>query len=207
MKRIVCISDTHGAHEKFKIPTGDILLYAGDFSKRGREQEIIAFNDWLGTLPHPHKVVIAGNHDFGMEKFPDKAHAWISHAHYLNDEEISIDGLRIWGSPITPWFFDWAFNRYRGADIAKHWDLIPEGIDILLTHGPPFGILDETTQGKAVGCEDLKQAIQRVRPRLHVFGHIHEAHGLVEVDGTTYCNASLMDFHYNPTQSAWVIDL
>jgi Icc-related predicted phosphoesterase len=207
MLRIVCISDTHGGHDAFQIPTGDILLHAGDFSKRGKEHEIIAFNDWLGKLPHKHKVVIAGNHDFGMEKYPEKAHQWITHAHYLNDSEITIEGLRIWGSPITPWFFDWAFNRYRGADIRKHWDLIPHGIDILITHGPPKDILDKTARGEGVGCEDLAVAIARVRPRLHVFGHIHEAHGKEEKDGTTYLNASLMDLQYNPTQTAWVIEL
>jgi Icc-related predicted phosphoesterase len=207
MPRIVCISDTHGAHAQFPIPTGDILLHAGDFSKRGREHEIVDFNDWLGTLPHKHKIVIAGNHDFGMEQFPEKAHSWLSNAHYLNDSEITIEGLRIWGSPITPWFFDWAFNRYRGADIRKHWEMIPEGIDILVTHGPPAGILDITAQGKGVGCEDLLQTIQRVKPRLHVFGHIHEAHGKIEKDGTIYANASLMDLQYLPVQTAWVVEL
>ena len=206
MPKIVCISDTHGGHEKFTIPSGVILLHAGDFSKRGKESEIVAFNDWLGTLPHQHKIVIAGNHDFGMETFPEKAHAWLSNAHYLNDQEITIEGLRIWGSPITPWFFDWAFNRYRGADIRKHWDMIPEGIDILLTHGPPAGILDITTQGKAVGCEDLMQTIQKIRPRLHVFGHIHEAHGRVETEHTLFLNASLMDIRYQPTQTAWIVE-
>ncbi len=205
--RIVCISDTHSGHQHFQIPSGDILLHAGDFSKRGREAEIIDFNAWLGTLPHKHKVVIAGNHDFGLETYPEKAHTWFTNAHYLNDSSIVLEGLKIWGSPITPWFYDWAFNRYRGADIRTHWERIPEDVDILLTHGPPARILDMTSGGKAVGCEDLAVAIQRTRPCLHVFGHIHEAHGKVEIDGTTYINASLMDLQYNPTQTAWVIDL
>jgi len=205
--RIVCISDTHSAHAQFEIPSGDILLHAGDFSKRGKESEIIAFNEWLGTLPHKHKVVIAGNHDFCMEEFPEKARAWISNAHYLNDEEITIEGLRIWGSPVTPWFYDWAFNRHRGDVIKKHWDLIPEGIDILLTHGPPFGMLDQTTEGKTVGCKDLMEVIERVQPRLHIFGHIHESHGRVENAATTFVNASLMNVQYYPTQTAWVIEM
>ncbi len=204
--RIVCISDTHGAHAKFQIPTGDILLHTGDFTKRGKESEIIDFNHWLGSLPHRHKVVIAGNHDFGMEKYPEKAHAWISNAHYLNDQEITLEGLRIWGSPVTPWFYDWAFNRERGADISQHWNLIPDGIDILLTHGPPEGMLDETLTGKTVGCADLMQAIMRVRPRLHVFGHIHEGYGLVQNTDTTFINASLMDINYHPTQAPWVFE-
>lgn len=204
--RIVCISDTHGGHDLFQIPSGDILLHAGDFSTRGKEKEIIAFNDWLGTLPHKHKIVIAGNHDFGMEKYPEKAHAWLSNAHYLNDSAITIEGLKIWGSPVTPWFFDWAFNRYRGSDIRQHWDMIPTDTDILITHGPPAHILDRTAAGKVVGCEDLWYAIQKIKPRLHVFGHIHEAHGMIEKDGTTFVNASLMDVHYHPTQTAWTID-
>jgi Icc-related predicted phosphoesterase len=205
--KIVCISDTHGGHDRMLIPDGDILLHAGDMSKRGREAEIRDFNAWLGTLPHRHKVVIAGNHDFLFESDPIFAESLITNAVYLNDSEITVAGLRIWGSPITPWFYDWAFNRFRGADIRPHWDLIPIGIDILITHGPPVNILDNTISGKNVGCEDLSEAIARVRPRLHLFGHIHEAYGVAHQDQTQYINACMMDISYQPVNQAIVIEL
>jgi Icc-related predicted phosphoesterase len=204
---IVCISDTHGAHESISIPDGDLLIHAGDVSKRGKEEEIIQFNQWLGTLPHKHKIIIAGNHDFYFEKQPLIAKSLITNAIYLNDEGIELAGFKIWGSPITPWFYDWAFNRFRGADIRKHWSLIPDDIDLLITHGPPFGILDKTIQNKNVGCEDLWEVIERIQPKLHVFGHIHEANGIRQTESTLFVNASIMDFHYKPVNQAIELDL
>lgn len=205
--KIVCISDTHGGHDKMRIPDGDLLLHAGDMSKRGKEPEIRDFDAWLGTLPHRYKVIIAGNHDFLFESDPTFAASLITNAIYLNDSEVTIEGLRIWGSPVTPWFYDWAFNRFRGADIRPHWDLIPAGIDILMTHGPPANILDCTISGKSVGCEDLSEAIARVRPRLHLFGHIHEAYGIAHQNQIQYINACMMDINYKPVNQAIVIEL
>jgi Icc-related predicted phosphoesterase len=206
--KIVCISDTHSLHNRMEIPDGDLLIHAGDVSSRGGMTEIADFNEWLGTLPHPHKVIIAGNHDFGFERYPKEAKALITNAKYLNDSGITIEGLKIWGSPIQPWFYDWAFNRQRGKDIRKHWDMIPPDTDILITHGPPFGILDDTDRGEKVGCEDLIDIIQtRVRPRLHVFGHIHEAYGQQQVKETLFVNASMVNLAYRPVNQAIVVDI
>lgn len=205
--KIVCISDTHNQHRKMQIPNGDLLIHAGDLSGHGKESEIEDFNAWLGTLPHKYKVIIAGNHDFLFERNPLKAEKLISNAVYLNDSSVTIEGFKIWGSPISPWFYDWAFNRHRGEDIRKHWDLIAEDTDILITHGPPFGILDETLRGEAVGCEELAAKIELIKPRLHIFGHIHEARGLQKQKETTYINASMVDFYYKPVHQAFVIDL
>ncbi len=205
--KIVCISDTHTLHKNMKIPDGDLLIHAGDVSSRGKLDEIIQFNDWLGTLPHRHKVVIAGNHDFYFESNPSHAKSLITNAIYLNDNGVEIKGIKIWGSPIQPWFYDWAFNRQRGEDIRKHWELIPTDTDILITHGPPYGILDETTRGELVGCEDLLEVIQqRVKPRLHVFGHIHESYGKTEIDETTFVNAAMVNLQYRPVNQAIVVD-
>jgi Icc-related predicted phosphoesterase len=203
--KIVCISDTHGLHRQVGVPEGDMLLHAGDVSKRGKEHEIKEFNDWLGELPHQHKVIIAGNHDFFFEQEPKLAESLITNAIYLNDSVLEINGLKIWGSPISPWYHDWAFNRKRGADIKKHWDLIPEGIDILITHGPPFGILDYTVTGHTVGCEELTKAIERVKPKIHLFGHIHEGYGQVQTEHTLYINASNLDLNYRAVNKAVVI--
>lgn len=204
--KIVCVSDTHGSHHKMDIPEGDILIHAGDFSSRGKPKEIIHFNNWLGRLPHRHKVVIAGNHDFLFEEQPEQAKALLSNAIYLEDNGIKIEGIKLWGSPITPWFFDWAFNRHRGKDIQRYWDLIPEETDILITHGPPFGILDQTIYGQQVGCEELLKAVLRVKPRIHLFGHIHEGYGSRESEDTYFVNASMMDVHYQPIHQAVIID-
>lgn len=205
--KIVCISDTHSLQHKMTIPDGDLLIHAGDISSRGKIEEIEMFNEWMGSLPHRHKVMIAGNHDFFFEKYPKEVHKIITNIEYLNDSGTTIEGLKIWGSPVQPWFYDWAFNRKRGQDIRKHWDLIPTETDILITHGPPFGILDQTIRGEKVGCEDLTDIVQnRVKPRLHVFGHIHEAYGQEQIGDTLYVNASMVDLAYRPVREAIVVE-
>ena len=114
----------------------------------------------------------------------------------MNDSGVTIHGINIWGSPITPWFYDWAFNRERGVEINKHWKLIPKNTDILITHGPPSGILDLVNADRTVGCEDLLKRINSIKPKVHVFGHIHEAYGS-EVSGyTKFINSSILDEHY-----------
>jgi Icc-related predicted phosphoesterase len=108
-----------------------------------------------------------------------------------------IDGINIWGSPVSPWFYDWAFNRKRGDDIRKHWDKIPPSTDILITHGPPYGILDKTKRGELVGCKDILPLIEKIKPRLHVFGHIHEENGMKKIGETIFVNGSVLDERYN----------
>lgn len=204
--RIVCISDTHDQHDKLTLPDGDVLVHSGDFSKRGRVADVIAFNAWLGRQPHRHKVVIAGNHDFCLEREPESA-ALFTNATYLRDSGCVVEGLRFWGSPWQPRFFDWAFNLDRGAPLAARWALVPAGVDVLLTHGPPMGVLDRTSRGQRVGCEALAEALARIQPRLHVFGHIHEDYGRLVRDGTTFVNASTCTLEYAPTNAPIVVDL
>ena len=145
----------------------------------------------------PYKVVVAGNHDFLFEQ-DREARTLLTHATYLEDEERVVHGLRIYGSPWQPRFFNWAFNLDRGEPLRRIWERIPQGIDILLTHGPPHGILDVTVRGLRVGCEELAAALPRVRPRLHVFGHIHESYGQLVRDGTHFVNASTCNLQYQP---------
>lgn len=205
--RIVCLSDTHDLHHHLEVPEGDLLLHAGDATMMGTPAQIEAFDRWLGGLPHRHKIVIAGNHDWAFERTPAKARAMIRHATYLEDELATVDGLRVWGSPWQPWFFDWAFNLQRGPEIAAKWALIPDGVDVLMTHGPPQGILDRTSRGDHAGCADLLAELRRVRPRLHVFGHIHEGYGMLERDGCCFVNASNCTERYRPEQPPIVVDL
>jgi predicted phosphohydrolase len=204
--RIVCISDTHSLHDGLVIPDGDLLIHAGDMSRRGKESEIRDFDRWLGSLPHRNKVVIAGNHDFNFERSPS-SRAWITNARYLEDDSVVVGGLRIYGSPWQPRFYDWAFNLDRGAPIRAKWDRIPVGTDVLITHGPPMGIFDRTSRGEHVGCEELRDAVRRIRPHVHIFGHIHEDPGLREEDGTTFVNASTCNLDYRPVQPPIVVDL
>ena len=205
--RIVCISDTHSLHDDVEVPDGDVLLHAGDFTRRGALEDVAAFDAWLAHLPHPHKIVVAGNHDFCFEDGPARARAHLTCATYLEDSGVQIGEHFVWGSPWQPRFFDWAFNLDRGEALARKWALIPDHTDILVTHGPPHGRLDTTVRGEDVGCEALAARVDVVRPALHVFGHIHEAYGVARTDATTFVNASVCTLRYAPTNAPFVIDL
>jgi predicted phosphohydrolase len=208
--RVVCLSDTHLRTDDLAVPDGDLLLHGGDLTGIGSPEQVASALAWLAGLPHRHKVLIAGNHDFLFENEPAQARRLLEQhpgLTYLEDSEVTVEGLRIYGSPWQPWFFDWAFNLRRGPDIAAKWERIPEGVDVLLTHGPPAGVLDRTVRGESVGCADLRAAVARARPRVHVFGHIHEGHGQVEHDGTLFVNASTCDHAYRPVNPPIVLEL
>ena len=199
--QITLISDTHGFHNKLLLEGGDLLIHAGDITARGKEWEVVRFLEWFKNQNYTHKIFIAGNHDFFFERASAKHIQSIipKEVIYLNDSGICIDGFTIWGSPIQPTFYNWAFNRERGDEIDKHWQLIPKNTDILITHGPAFGVLDQTIRGEKVGCEMLIQKINEVKPKLHVFGHIHEGYGKIVEESTTFVNASVLDIHYQYT--------
>ena len=208
--RLVALSDTHLRHirHEIKVPPGDILIHAGDAMLEGTELEARAFFNWFGELPHRRKVYVAGNHDVIFQKNPTLARKLVPRGvDYLEDSEVSIDGLRIYGSPWQPEFCDWAFNLPRGDALRSKWNLIPDGIDILVTHGPPMGVLDMNMEGEHVGCQDLRKAVNRVKPRLHIFGHIHCGHGQVTWDGTHFINAAICDERYGPSYPSTVMDL
>ncbi len=207
MIRLVIISDTHNLHDQIVVPDGDVLVHGGDFTGRGTPDEIRAFNDWLGTLPHRFRVVIAGNHDWGFQISPDVARAALTNAIYLEDSGVEIEGVRFYGSPWQPWFMDWAFNLRTDAELRSKWDLIPEGTDVLITHGPPRGILDRTVTFHDVGCLELRRAVERIAPRLHIFGHIHEGYGQTVIGETTFFNASTCNLFYRPENPPFVVDL
>ena len=204
--RLVLLSDTHQMHDRIVIPDGDILVHAGDFCSYGTVEEARKFADFIQSLPHRHKVVIAGNHDRCLELELDLGFEIFKNCHYLLDSGVEIEGLHFWGSPWQPWFFDWAFNLQRGPALRAKWDLIPRNTDILVTHGPPRGILDRTFANEDVGCDDLRAAVERIRPRLHVFGHIHEGYGEIVVGNTKFINASNCTSWYDPTNLAIVVD-
>lgn len=196
--KIVCISDTHDLHNQLQVPDGDMLIHAGDITSVGGDKAILDFNQWLGQLPHKYKIVIAGNHDYCFESEPVKYKSFLTNAIYLNNESVEIEHLKIWGSPhspISPKFGDdGAFTMMPGQEMRKCWQAIPIDTDILITHCPPFGILDTNELGTNEGCKDLTDIVQnKIKPRLHIFGHIHWAYGQIQVSQTHYVNASAVD--------------
>lgn len=207
--KFVTISDTHGQHQRLTLPPGDVLIHAGDLSRKGDPDEVEDFLLWFAAQNFKHKIFIAGNHDFYFEEAADEAIQQLipTGITYLNDSFTITNGFKIWGSPITPWFYDWAFNRHRGDEIKKHWNLIPADTDILVTHGPVFHTLDKNLGGQHVGCEDLLHTVQAIKPKLHICGHIHEAYGSTEQSGTTFINASVLNARYELTNRPVVFEL
>ena len=194
---IVAISDTHGMHRQMEIPPGDVLIHSGDLCWDGTLDEIADFNAYLGTLPHRYKILVAGNHDLAFAHTPAAARALLTNAIYLEDEAVILEGLKFYGSPWQPRYDDLAFNLNRGADIQAKWGLIPADTDVLITHGPPYGIRDYISEThERVGCQDLLNTVLQMRPRYHIFGHIHDSAGVTIRYGTTFVNASICDMHY-----------
>jgi Icc-related predicted phosphoesterase len=190
--KIVCISDTHNEHRRVTIPPCDLLIHAGDMTSRGGEKHYRSVANWLSTQPATHKVLIAGNHDFKAhefaEIFKDRG------IHFLHDSGVTLEGIRIYGSPWTPWFRDWEYNLPRNDDSASiaKWAEIPDDTQILVTHGPPFGKLDANFAGERVGCPFLAERIQSLPDlRLHVFGHVHEGYGMLPYGSPVYVNAAM----------------
>lgn len=214
--KITCISDTHNQH--LHIPPdwlegGDVLVHAGDVSGRGTLKEIEAFLEWFNEQPYTHKIFIAGNHDFWFEKTTgfvvnEMLQEKYPNVKYLNDSGIEIDGVKFWGSPVQPWFYDWAFNRV-GTDICQHWDMIPLDTDVLIVHGPMKGILDMTLRGVSTGCPYLlEKSAEMTNLKLFVCGHIHEAYGKFEFpDGGVFVNASTLNFNYNVQNKPIVVEI
>ena len=205
---VTFISDTHSKHDELNLKGGYMLIHAGDVCNRGLESEVVAFLNWFKNQNYKHKIFIAGNHDWFFEQETDDYIKDIipKEVIYLNDSGVCIDGINIWGSPVQPTFYDWAFNRNRGEAINRHWQIIPNNTDILITHGPAFGILDQTQDGRHVGCDNLLLKIKEIKPKIHVFSHIHEAHGILEFDGTTFVNASVLDLGYTMTNHPIIVD-
>lgn len=196
---LVAIADTHLFHDDLVVPDGDILVHAGDLTRNGNLEELAAAAAFLRVLPHESKVVIAGNHDFCLQRAPVRARRKLQGLTYLEDEAATICGLRFWGSPWQPWFFDWAFNLPRGPALAARWARIPTDTDVLVTHGPPRGHGDRTADDRREGCDDLLARVEAVQPMLHVFGHIHEDRGTWRVGRTVVANVTTNECELEPT--------
>jgi Icc-related predicted phosphoesterase len=214
--KITFISDTHAKHNQVtsSLPGGDVLIHAGDISNKGYRTEIQDFIKWFSTIEnYTHKIFIAGNHDFGCQdevlavqellRLNPGSEYLYDDMFLIGDESTDYDDMvKVWGSPWQPEFYNWAFNLPRqGAELKEVWNMIPSDVDILITHGPPYGHLDYVAYSKQnVGCELLRDRIDLIKPKIHVFGHIHSSYGY-KFDGTThFFNAAVLDERYNFTQ-------
>jgi Icc-related predicted phosphoesterase len=200
--RLTFISDTHSKHNDLKLEPCDILIHCGDLTKDIGQADLRIFCKWFDEQNAKHKIFIAGNHDGAFEKWPDLAKLMVKeyckeNVHYLQDSGVEIEGIKFWGSPVTPEFYNWFFNRTRGEEIKRHWDMIPDGTDVLVTHGPPVGFGDWSPCDKvSTGCIDLLYAIQRIKPKIHACGHIHNGYGVRNLEDIMMINAASCNENY-----------
>lgn len=186
--RILHISDTHSKHYLLKnLPKADIIIHSGDTSFVGSESEVLDFLNWFCDLDYPHKIFVAGNHDDCLydgqiEGLPDNLY-------YLCHSGIEIEGVRFWGVPL---FMGDSFKEGRTEQIMAQ---IPENTDVLISHGPPYGILD-FDDNINYGCQNLLKAVELVKPQYHLFGHIHANHGIQKIGQTTFVNSAIMNEMY-----------
>lgn len=227
--RIIVISDTHGRHnnmtyhvENFIDKNQDTyLIHAGDISNVGEETDVTKFVHWFQNLKgFSSKIFIAGNHDLSFENKEPWLHHLIndenlsqSDCYYLEDSFMTITDpefstpIKIYGSPWQPRFFDWAFNVDRDK-IHVYWEKIPEDTSILITHGPVNGMVDKViNRSEHLGCKSLYEHILRVKPKIHICGHIHSGNGAIETNDTVFINASICTEQYKPIQKPIIVDL
>ena len=211
--KVTFLSDTHKRHRELELPGGNILVYAGDCMGAGfYKNELTSFIDWFAEQNYTHKVCIAGNHDRWCEGRDSETKEMFGEKGiiYLKDELVEIEGLKIYGTPYQPYFCNWAFNIKKFETLKDIFKMIPEGLDILITHCPPFGILDKShlprlyygyTGEESLGSVELKEVLEEliIKPKICVFGHIHGDGGkIVEKDGVKYINASVCNEDYEP---------
>jgi Icc-related predicted phosphoesterase len=218
---IAFASDTHGSEQELKIPEVDIFCHCGDWSGIASINDVIFFNRWLGTIPAKHKVIISGNHEkYCAENSPGYIQSLFTNAIYLEHSMVEIEGLKIFGSPYTSRFYNWYFMKEK-EELERVWSTIPDKVDILLTHQPPFGILDTIHEYKKMptpvgwdddgevrygnysssfkgGCKYLyDNVVNRIKPKIHAYGHLHSDGGQsVKHLNTTFVKAAMLTEFY-----------
>ena len=210
--KICFISDVHSRWKDLVIPECDVLVSCGDYSFVGECHLVKNFHKWLNKQKATHIISVQGNHEKWVEANFNEARTLAQsvcpRVHFIDEGEVDIDGVKFFGSAITPYFFNWAWNRYRGEDVNKHWARIPDDVNVLITHGPVYGILDQLPDGTNVGCEGLFNRIQQLdQCKIHACGHIHDAYGEKYFNGRKYINASICDERYSPTNLPILIEI
>jgi Icc-related predicted phosphoesterase len=212
---LLCIiSDTHNKHKRIKnLPNADVIIHCGDMTSMGYEHEIISFLKWFSKLSqYKYKIFVAGNHDWLFEKNGLLARSLVpDNVIYLEDNGIEIEGKYFYGSPVQSPFENWAFNRPE-EKLKQHWEAIPDNVDVLITHSPPYGFGDYTPMTKDhVGSPSLREEVlTRVKPTVHCYGHIHDGYGIRVVENTTptlFVNASILNDDYIRTYDPILIEI
>ena len=187
--RILQISDTHNRHDELtNLPEADVVIHCGDFTEQGTEEETLDFLNWFIGLPYKHKIFVTGNHDLclwdaeGIEDLPDNIH-------FLQDRGCEIEEVK---------FFGLAYNHSE--------KLIPDGIDVLVTHEPPVMILDESS-GTHWGNAPLRNQVFLVKPKYHLFGHAHDAYGTDKQEGIVFSNGAILDDSYNNINKPHIFEI
>lgn len=212
--KICAMSDVHNRIPLMSPEPADLLIIAGDLTYAGSAPELGYFNEALGAFRSNYKeiLIVAGNHDVHFYNYPEEAKNILTNARYLEDEKFVYKGVRFYFSPWVPVIGLWAFE-YPSDDAAREiWSKIPNNTDVLVTHGPPsdVGTLDWADNAYVkgpIGCPILGEAVKRVKPKCHIFGHIHEGYGSVEKRGTTFLNVSSLKRDYVTINPPVVFDI
>ena len=206
MKAVV-LSDNH-THYDFETPEGDILIHCGDFTFHGNPKEMEKFKNYLKKQPHEHKLFIFGNH----EKVDKEITYWREYledgtgAKCIHEKAYGIGDLNFFGSSYTPKYLNWGFMQDEETR-ERYWENMIEGMDVLVTHGPPKGIMGKIEDGTEIGCEYLRKFVDRVKPKYHFFGHNHAGAGVTSRNGTLFVNAAILTEHYQKSKPPIVVNL
>ena len=208
---ICIISDTHMKHKFLNLKTyeADVLIHCGDMTGNGSSGAMQQFFEWFSAQDQfLHKICIAGNHDWIFEKNPVLAKTLVpDNVHYLEDSEVIIDGIKFYGSPVQKYFCNWAFNRHE-SKLQEHWEAIPTDTDVLITHSPPYGVQDNVPGSGNQGSPSLfMEVVERIKPLISCFGHIHEGYGMRIIENTKFINASNLDGDYQCINEPFVVEI
>lgn len=220
--RVVIFSDTHSFHRRVNIPDGDVLIHCGDITLRGEMNIMKDFIDWYREFPHKRKLFIQGNHEIGLQHNKNKRNelfSWLQNSGitYLEHAAVELDGIKYFGSPYNPQYKEWEWQLPRGKSLAAKWASIPDDTNVLITHSPPFGILDRAPRKSAfsdvnyenVGCQDLYNRVMELKDlKIHTFGHIHQdGSKTINIEDKVFINGAVCDEKYQPIQKPVVIDI
>ena len=206
--RLVIISDTHALHEQLGPLSGDVLIHCGDFCDGFHidDDDVSKIDQWFGGLNFDCILCVGGNHDFVAQERRSHGKPVFQNAIFLQDECYEFGGLKFYGSPWLPDLDGWAYFLSDDERRDK-WNRIPVDTDVLITHTPPFGILDRPRSGHSVGCSYLRAALEDIDLRVHCFGHVHASYGQRDESKVKFYNASVVDSHYRVTNPAFIVDL
>lgn len=186
--RILHISDTHSKHNLLQnLPKADVIVHSGDASFSGSDSEMLDFLNWFCNLDYLYKIFVAGNHDDCL--YGEQIEGLPENCHYLYHSGVEIEDIKFWGVPL---FVGDSLKEGHTKQIMAQ---IPDNTDVLISHSPPYGILD-FDDNINYGCRDLLKAIERINPRYHLFGHIHANYGIQKIGQTTFVNSAIMNGMY-----------